>query len=171
MAIIKTVLGHTPRWGERCYLADNAVLAGDIIMGDDCSVWFNAVLRADVDCIRMGSRVNIQDGACLHQSHGAPVVLEDDVTVGHLAMVHGCTVRRGALIGMNATLLDGCEVGEGAIVAAGALVLQHTKIPPHEIWAGVPARRVKACATGQAEEFAQHYMEAKKWYREEDTTE
>ncbi len=167
MAIIKTVLGHTPQWGEGCYFSENAVLSGDIIMGRDCSVWFNAVVRADVDYVRMGDRVNIQDGACVHQSHGLPVLLEDDVTVGHLAMVHGCTVRRGALVGMHATLLDGCEVGEGAIVAAGALVLQNAKIPPHEIWAGVPARKVKDCRPGQAEEFARHYVEAKEWYLHE----
>lgn len=166
MAIIKTVEGKTPRWGERCFIADNAALTGPCTLGDDCSVWYSAVLRADVDGITCGDRVNIQDCACLHQSAGYPCTLHDDVSVGHGAVVHGATVRRGALIGMNATVLDGADVGEGAIVAAGAVVLQGTRIPPREVWAGIPARRVKACAEGQAEEFARHYAGyIKDWYR------
>ena len=106
MAFIKEVKGKTPSWGNNCYLAENAVLAGDVTMGDDCSVWFGAVLRADVDAIRMGCRVNVQDCACIHQSQGSPVVIEDDVSIGHGAVVHACRLRRGALVGMNATVLD-----------------------------------------------------------------
>ena len=164
MAFIKEVNGKAPSWGNNCYLAENAVLAGDVTMGDDCSVWFGAVLRADVDAIRMGCRVNVQDCACIHQSQGSPVVIEDDVSIGHGAVVHACRLRRGALVGMNATVLDGAEVGEEAIIAAGAVVLAGTKVGPCEIWAGVPARRVKEADRKQALTFAKHYMEIKEWY-------
>lgn len=164
MAFIKEVNGKAPSWGNNCYLAENAVLAGDVTIGDDCSVWFGAVLRADVDVIRMGCRVNVQDCACIHQSQGSPVVIEDDVSIGHGAVVHACRLRRGALVGMNATVLDGAEVGEEAIIAAGAVVLAGTKVGPCEIWAGVPARRVKEADREQALTFAKHYMEIKEWY-------
>lgn len=164
MAFIKEVKGKTPSWGNNCYLAENAVLAGDVTMGDDCSVWFGAVLRADVDAIRMGCRVNVQDCACIHQSQGSPVIIEDDVSIGHGAVVHACRLRRGALVGMNAMVLDGAEVGEEAIIAAGAVVLAGTKVGPCEIWAGVPARRVKEADREQALTFAKHYMEIKEWY-------
>lgn len=164
MAFIKEVNGKAPSWGNNCYLAENAVLAGDVTMGDDCSVWFGAVLRADVDAIRMGCRVNVQDCACIHQSQGSPVIIEDDVSIGHGAVVHACRLRRGALVGMNATVLDGAEVGEEAIIAAGAVVLAGTKVGPCEIWAGVPARRVKEADREQALTFAKHYMEIKEWY-------
>ena len=164
MAFIKEVNGKAPSWGNNCYLAENAVLSGDVTMGDDCSVWFGAVLRADVDAIRMGCRVNVQDCACIHQSQGSPVVIEDDVSIGHGAVAHACRLRRGALVGMNATVLDGAEVGEEAIIAAGAVVLAGTKVGPCEIWAGVPARRVKEADREQALTFAKHYMEIKEWY-------
>ena len=164
MAFIKEVNGKAPSWGNNCYLAENAVLAGDVTIGDDCSVWFGAVLRADVDAIRMGCRVNVQDCAWIHQSQGSPVVIEDDVSIGHGAVVHACRLRRGALVGMNATVLDGAEVGEEAIIAAGAVVLAGTKVGPCEIWAGVPARRVKEADREQALTFAKHYMEIKEWY-------
>lgn len=166
MPFLHTVKGKTPRWGERCFLADNATLAGDIILGDDCSVWFGAVIRADVDAVVIGNRVNVQDCACIHQTAGAPVVLGDDVSVGHGAVVHACTVRRGALIGMNAVVLDGAVIGEHAIVAAGAVVLAGTQVGPCEVWAGVPARRVKTTRPEQAAAYAEHYMYIKEWYRQ-----
>lgn len=164
MATIVTVKGYTPKWGKDCYIADNATLAGDIVMGDDCSVWFGAVLRADVDAIRVGNRVNIQDNACVHQTEGAKVVLEDDVSVGHGAIVHAATVRKGALIGMNAVVLDGCDIGENAIIAAGAVVLSGTKVGANEMWAGVPAKFVKKETEGKSRMFAEHYMYIKEWY-------
>ena len=110
MAIIKTVEGKTPRWGKNCFIAENAVLTGDCILGDDCSIWYSAVLRSDVDAIRCGNRVNVQDCACIHQTGTMPCILEDDVSVGHGAIVHGATVRKGALIGMNATVLDKADI-------------------------------------------------------------
>lgn len=165
MPTILTVNGKSPRMGSRCFIADNATLAGNIVMGDDCSVWFSAVVRADVDAVTMGDRVNVQDCACIHQTSGSPVVLGNDVSIGHGAVVHACTIRDGALIGMNATVLDKADIGEGSIVAAGAVVTGGTKIPAHEIWAGIPAKFVKKAAPGQAETFAQHYMDIKEWYR------
>lgn len=165
MAIIEEVKGKAPHWGERCYFSQNAALLGDVTMGDDCSVWFGAVIRADVDAVRMGNGVSVQDCACIHVTGGTPVVLEDGVSLGHGAVVHSATVRRGALIGMNAVVLDGAEVGQGSIIAAGAVVLGGTKVGPHEIWAGVPAKRVKAAAPDQAEWFGRGYLELKEWYR------
>lgn len=164
MALIKTIKGSTPQWGERCFLAENATLVGDVTMGDDCSIWFAAVLRADVDAIRMGHRVNVQDGVCIHQSTNIPVVIGNDVSIGHNAVVHGATIHDEALVGMGATVLDGAVVGKGAIVAAGALVLQNTIISDNEIWGGVPARFIKLTEHGQARFFADAYMETKQWY-------
>ncbi len=164
MAIIKEVNGKKPVWGKNCYFSENAAIVGDVEMGDDCSVWFSAVLRADVAGIRMGNRVNVQDGACVHQSHGKPAIIEDDVSIGHLANVHGCVLRKGALVGMGATVLDDAEVGEGAVIAANALVLQGTKVGANELWAGVPARMIKNTRDGQAQAYAQYYMDIKKWY-------
>jgi len=168
MALIKAVNGKNPQWGDNCYFSENASIVGNVTMGNDCSVWFNAVLRGDVDGIVMGNKINVQDGACIHQSYGIPVVIEDDVSIGHNATVHGCTLHRGALIGMGAVVLDKACVGEGAIVAAGAVVTQGTQIPPCEIWGGIPAKFIKNVREGQAEEFATHYMEIKKWYNTED---
>ena len=148
MPFLQTVQGKTPHWGERCFLADNATLAGDITMGDDCSVWYGAVIRADVDAVVIGNRVNVQDCACIHQTAGFPVVLGDDVSVGHGAVV------------------DGADIGEHAIVAAGAVVLAGTRVGPCEIWAGVPARRVKVARPEQAGAYAEHYMYIKEWYRQ-----
>ncbi len=166
MALIETFRGKAPHWGEGCYLAGNATLAGDIVMGNDCSVWFGAVLRADVDSIRIGDRVNVQDNACVHQTAGSPVVLEDDVSIGHGAIVHAATVRRGALVGMNAVVLDNAEIGECAIIAAGAVVLAGTKVGNRELWAGVPAKFVKTLDADKALEFAKHYLYIKEWYAE-----
>ncbi|WP_077197276.1 gamma carbonic anhydrase family protein [Prevotella ihumii] len=169
MAIIKSARGKSPKWGERCYFSENATLAGDITMGDDCSVWFGAVLRADVDAIRMGSQVNVQDLACIHQSEGHPVIIEDGTSIGHSAVIHAATIRKNALVGMNATVLDDVEVGENSVVAAGAVVLQGTIIPPNEIWGGIPARRIKAAKAGQSRLYADHYLYIKKWYEEEES--
>ena len=144
MALIKSVRGFDPQFGNDCYLAENATVVGDVIMGDGCSVWFNAVLRGDVNSIRIGNHVNIQDGSVLHTLYEKSVVeIGDYVSIGHNVTVHGAKINNYALIGMGATLLDYSEVGEGAIVAAGALVLSNTKIPPFTLWAGVPAKFVK----------------------------
>jgi len=165
MALIKSIKGLTPKWGKGCYFSENATIVGEVTMGDECSVWFNAVVRGDVAPVKMGSRVNVQDGSCIHVTNKiGPVFIEDDVTIGHNATVHACTIRSGALIGMGSTVLDNAVIGEGAIVAAGALVLQGTRIGAHEIWGGVPAKFIKKTSEGQAESFAAHYVEYSKWY-------
>ncbi len=165
--LIMSVRGLTPSIGKDCFIAPSANIIGDVKLGDECSIWFNTVLRGDVASITLGDRVNVQDGTCIHVTNTiGPVVIEDDVSLGHNVTLHACTVRRGALIGMGATVLDKAEVGEGAIVAAGALVLKGTKIGAYEIWGGVPAKFIKTTSPGQAESFAAHYVEYSKWYLE-----
>lgn len=173
MALIKSVRGFTPRFGRKCFLADNATVIGDVVMGDECSVWFNTVIRGDVNSIRIGNRVNIQDGSCLHTLYQkADIVIGDDVTIGHNVTLHGAKVCDCALIGMGATLLDDCVVGKGAIVAAGALVLKNTVIGEGELWGGVPAKFLKKVAPEQAEELnrtiASHYPMYASWYMDEE---
>ena len=168
MALIKAYKGMTPRWGRDCYFSENATIVGDVTMGDECSVWFNAVVRGDVAPITIGDRSNVQDGSCIHVTHDTgPTHIGSDVTIGHNVTVHACTIHDGALIGMGATLLDGCVVGRGSIVAAGALVLQHTVIPDGQIWGGVPAKYLKDVRPGQTDN-AKHYVAYAKYYMEED---
>ncbi|MBR6286892.1 MAG: gamma carbonic anhydrase family protein [Bacteroidaceae bacterium] len=172
MALIKSVRGFTPKYGNNCYFADNATIIGDVTMGDDCTVWFNTVLRGDVNSIRLGNRVNVQDGTCVHTLfEKSTVEIGDDVTIGHNVTIHGATIHSGALIGMGSTILDYAEVGAGAIVAAGALVLKNTKIGAGEIWGGVPARFIKKVEPEQARELnqkiASHYIMYADWYRTE----
>ena len=172
MALIKSVRGFTPKIGENCYLADNATIIGDTVLGDDCSVWFNAVVRGDVNSIRIGNHVNIQDGAVLHTLYEkSQIHIGDYVSVGHNVNIHGATIKDYALVGMGATVLDGAVVGEGAIIAANALVLSNTVVPPYTIWAGVPAKQVKEVSPEQAKEInqkiAHNYSMYASWYTEE----
>lgn len=171
MALIKSVRGFTPQIGKDCYLAENATIVGDVVMGDQCSIWFNTVLRGDVNSIRIGNRVNIQDGSVLHTLYEKSTIrIGDDVSVGHNVTIHGADVDDFALIGMGATLLDHAHVGRGAIVAAGALVLAHTQIGPGELWAGVPAKFIKKVAPEQSKEInekiANGYIMYAGWYKE-----
>jgi carbonic anhydrase/acetyltransferase-like protein (isoleucine patch superfamily) len=171
MALIKSLRGFTPEFGEDCYLAENATIIGDVKMGIGCSVWFNTVLRGDVNSIRIGNHVNIQDGSVLHTLFEKSVVeIGDYVSIGHNVTVHGAKICDYALIGMGAVLLDYAEIGEGAIVAAGSLVLSKTKIPPYTIWAGVPAKFVKNAEPEQTHEMnmkiAHNYAMYASWYKE-----
>ncbi len=167
MALIKSYRGLSPKWGKDCYFSENATIVGEVTMGDECSVWFNVVVRGDVAPITIGNGTNVQDGSCVHVTHETgPTHIGNYVTIGHNVTVHACTIHDHALIGMGSTLLDGCEIGEGAIVAAGALVLQNTKIPPHEIWGGVPAKYIKPTRPGQTDN-AEHYVAYSKHYMEE----
>jgi len=171
MALIKSVRGYTPEIGKNCYLAENATIVGEVSIGDDCSIWFNAVLRGDVNTITIGNRVNVQDGAVLHCLYEkSKIVIGNDVSIGHNVTIHGASVRDGALIGMGATVLDGAVVGEGAIVAANALVLSNTIIEPGSIYAGVPAKFVKKVDPAQAQEInqkiAKNYLMYSSWYKE-----
>lgn len=172
MALIKSVRGFTPQIGKGCFLADNATIIGDTVIGDECSIWFNTVLRGDVNSIRIGNRVNIQDGSVLHTLYQKSTIeIGDDVSVGHNVTIHGATVRDGALIGMGAILLDHVVVGEGAIVAAGSVVLSKTEIKPGELWGGAPAKFIKMVDPEQSKEInqkiAKNYLMYSKWYEED----
>lgn len=176
MALIKTVRGKTPEVGEGTFLADTAVLIGDVTVGRDCSIWFNAVLRGDVNRITIGDRTNIQDGAVLHtlfdgSPHPSQTHIGSDVSVGHNAIIHGATIEDKCLIGMGATILDNAVVGSGCIIAANALVLSGSRLEPNGVYAGVPARRVKEVTPQQREEIiartARDYRLYASWYSEE----
>ena len=171
MAIIKSVRGFTPVIGKDCFLAENAVIIGDVTMGDECSVWFSTVLRGDVNTITIGNRVNIQDGSVLHTLYQKSTIeIGNDVSIGHNVVIHGAKIRDYALIGMGAVVMDDAEVGEGAIVAAGAVVLSRTKIGPHELWGGAPAKFIKMVEPEKAKEMnekiARNYLMYSEWYEE-----
>lgn len=166
---ILPVRGYTPKIGRDCYIAPTAVVVGDVTMGDECSIWFNTVLRGDVNKITIGNRVNIQDGSVLHTLYRkSRCWLGDDVSVGHNVTLHGCRVENNALIGMGAIVMDDAVVGESALVAAGSVVLSRTKIGPHEMWAGAPAKFVKKVDPEQAAELnrkiAHNYLMYSRWY-------
>jgi len=140
--VVRPYKGIHPKLGERVFIAETAAVIGDVVLGDDASVWYSSVVRGDCCHIRVGARTNIQDNCTLHVTNGVgPLLLEEEVTLGHNAVLHACTIRRGALVGMNATILDNAVVGESALVAAGSVVLPGTVIPPRTLWAGNPARR------------------------------
>ena len=167
MAIIKELRGERPVIGDRTFVADNASLIGSVRIGDDCSIWYGAVLRGDVGPITLGDRVNIQDGAVLHATTDvSEVIIGDDVSVGHNAIVHGAVIGNDVLIGMGAIVMDNAVVPDGTIVAAGAVVLANAVLEPG-IWAGVPAKKVKDASEAvkaMAHDNALHYLEYKKWY-------
>ncbi len=173
MALIKSVRGFTPSIGSECFLADNATIIGDVIIGNDCSIWFNTVLRGDVNSIRIGNNVNIQDGAVLHTLYQKSTIeIGDNVSIAHNVTIHGASIKEGALIGMGAIILDNAVIGEGAIIAAGALVLSNTIVEPGSIYAGVPAKFVKKVDPEQAKELnlriANNYKMYASWYKEEE---
>ncbi|MDH6308459.1 carbonic anhydrase/acetyltransferase-like protein (isoleucine patch superfamily) [Dysgonomonas sp. PFB1-18] len=173
MALIKEVRGFTPEIGDNAYLAENATIIGDVVIGKDCSIWFNTVLRGDVNSIRIGDRVNIQDGSVLHTLYQKSVVeIGDDVSVGHNVVIHGAKIENGALIGMGAIVLDHAVIGEGAIIAAGSVVLSGTQVEPGSIYAGVPAKFVKKVDPDQAKEMnqkiAKNYLMYSGWFKEEE---
>jgi gamma-carbonic anhydrase len=167
MGLIKEYGGKRPVLGERVYLADTAAVIGDVVLGDDVSIWFNAVVRGDCHSIRIGAKSNIQDNCAIHVTQGKyPTVLEEEVTLGHGAIVHGAVVRRGALIGIRATVLDGAEVGQSAFVGAGALVVPRTVIPPRTLWLGAPARLARELSAAEVEDL-KHYHQNYLTYKEE----
>ena len=144
MALVLPVNGISPSLGNNCFLADNSTVVGDVIMGNDCSVWFQAVVRGDVHYIRMGNKVNVQDGAIIHCTYQkAPVNIGNNVSIGHRAIVHGCTINDNVLIGMGAIVMDHAVIGENSIIAAGAIVLENTIVEPGSLYAGIPAKRIK----------------------------
>ena len=171
MALIKTVRGYTPKFGKECFLADNSTVVGDVIIGDHCSFWFNSVIRGDVNSIRIGNKVNIQDGAVLHCLYEkSKINIGNNVSIGHNVIIHGATIHDNALIGMGAIIMDHVVVGENSIIAAGALLLNGTEVEPGSIYAGVPAKRIKSVNQEQTKEMiekiANNYLMYSKWYKD-----
>ena len=172
MALIKAVKGVEPVFGEACYLAENATIVGDVVMGDECSIWFNAVVRGDVNSIRIGNKVNIQDGAVIHCTYQkTSTQIGNNVSIGHNAIVHGCTLEDNVLIGMGALVMDHVVVQSNSIVAAGAVVLENTEIESGSIYAGVPAKKVKSISPEQVQKLiegiADNYVMYSGWFAEE----
>ena len=168
--LIKTVRGFTPQWGSDCFVAENATLIGDLIMGDHCSVWYQAVIRGDVNAIRVGNRVNIQDGAVIHATYEkAATTIGDDVSIGHNAIVHGCILKDKVLVGMGSIIMDNCIVESNSIIAAGSVVTQNTHIPEGTIYAGIPARKIKdidpELQKGEIERIAKNYLMYSSWFK------
>jgi carbonic anhydrase/acetyltransferase-like protein (isoleucine patch superfamily) len=171
MPVILPVNGVSPQIPEDCFVAPNATIVGDVVMGAECSVWFNAVVRGDVNSIRMGNKVNVQDGACIHCTYQkTKTVLGNNVSIGHNAIVHGCTVEDNVLIGMGAIVMDGVKIGSNSIIAAGAVVLEGTTVPPGSIFAGVPAKKVKDISPellqGEVERIANNYVKYSSWFKQ-----
>lgn len=171
MALIKPVNGVSPQFGKNCYLAENATVVGDVVMGDECSVWFQAVVRGDVHYIRMGNKVNVQDGAIIHCTYKkAPTNIGNNVSIGHRAIVHGCTIHDNVLIGMGAIVMDGAVVEENVLIAAGAVVLENSRLESGHVYAGIPARKVKALTPelfkDQIQRIADNYVMYAGWFEE-----
>lgn len=170
MALLLTVNGIHPKFGKNCFLAENCTVTGDVVMGDNCSVWFTAVVRGDVHYIRIGNKVNIQDGAIIHCTYQkAPTHIGNNVSIGHRAIVHGCTVHDNVLIGMGAIVMDHAVIGENSIIAAGAIVLENTIVEPGSIYAGIPAKRVKDVDKENfkqlIERISNNYIMYSEWYK------
>ena len=169
MPIILPVKGVLPIFGNNCFIAPNATIVGDVAMGNQCSVWFNAVLRGDVNIIRLGNKVNVQDGAVIHCTYEkAATLIGNNVSIGHNAIVHGCVIHDNVLIGMGAIVMDNAVVGSNSIIAAGAVVLENTQIEPGSIYAGVPAKKVKDISpemiSGEINRIADNYVMYSGWF-------
>jgi len=172
MALILECRGSHPQHGENCWFAPNATIVGDVIMGDECSVWFSAVVRGDVNSIRMGNKVNIQDGAVIHCTYEkTKVSLGNNVSIGHNALVHGCTVEDNVLIGMGSIVMDDCYIEANCIIAAGAVLLEGTRVESWSIYAGVPAKKVKTLSPelfeGEVQRIANNYVKYSSWFKDE----
>lgn len=170
MPVILPVNGVSPSFGANCFIAPNATIVGAVVAGDDCSIWFNAVVRGDVNAIHMGNKVNIQDGAVIHCTYQKTITkIGNNVSIGHNAIVHGCTVEDNVLIGMGAIVMDRAVIGSHSIIAAGAVVLEDTIVEPGSIYAGVPAKKVKDISreliSGEIERIANNYVMYSEWFK------
>ena len=170
--LIKSVRGKSPLIPEDCYVAENATIVGEVSFGHSCSVWFNAIIRGDVNFIIIGNKVNIQDGAVIHCTYQKyPTVIGNNVSIGHNAIVHGCTIKDNVLIGMGAIVMDNCIVESNSIVAAGSVITQNTVVESGTIWAGVPAKKVKdinqSDFAGEIERISNNYVMYSNWFKEE----
>ena len=171
MPIIKSVNGKSPEIQEDCYVAENATIVGDVKMGNQCSVWFNAVIRGDVHFIKMGNKVNVQDGAVIHATYQkSPTTIGNNVSIGHNAIVHGCTIHDNVLIGMGSIVMDDCNIESNSIIAAGAVVTQNTHVEAGSIYAGVPAKKVKNISpdlvSGEINRIANNYVKYSSWFKD-----
>lgn len=172
MPVILPVKGVLPKMGDNCFIAPNATIVGDVIMGNDCSVWFNAVIRGDVNSIRMGNKVNVQDGAVIHCTYEKTTAdIGNNVSIGHNAIIHGCVISDNVLIGMGAIVMDNARVGSNCIIAAGAVVLENTIIEAGTIYAGVPAKKVKDISqeliSGEINRIANNYLMYSGWFKDD----
>tara|TARA_B100001939_G_scaffold200336_1_gene172212 strand:- start:71 stop:583 length:513 start_codon:yes stop_codon:yes gene_type:complete len=170
MALIKSCRGKTPVFGDNCWFAENATIVGEVKMGNDCSVWFNSVIRGDVNSIRIGDKVNVQDGAVIHCTfEKTKVNIGNHVSIGHNALVHGCEIRDNVLIGMGAIVMDHCVVQSNCIIAAGAVLLEGTKTEEWSVYAGVPAKKVKTLTPdlfeGEVKRIANNYVKYSSWFK------
>ena len=168
--LIKTVRDFTPQWGSDCFIAENATLIGDLVMGNQCSVWYQAVIRGDVNSIRIGNRVNIQDGAVIHATYEkTKTIIGNDVSIGHNAIVHGCILKDNVLVGMGSIVMDNCIVESNSIIAAGSVITQNTHVPAGTIYAGIPARKIKDIdpdlQKGEIERIAKNYLMYSGWFK------
>lgn len=171
MPIIKSVRGKHPQIPDDCYIAENATIVGDVTIGKQCSIWFNAVIRGDVHYIKIGDKVNVQDGAIIHATYlKSPTTIGNNVSIGHNAIVHGCTIKDNVLIGMGSIIMDDCVVESNSIIAAGAVVTANTIVESGSIYAGVPAKKVKAISkeliSGEIDRIANNYVKYSSWYKE-----
>lgn len=171
MAYILTVLDKTPQFGEACFIAPNATIAGDVVMGSQCSIWFNAVIRGDVHYIKMGNKVNVQDGAVIHCTYQKnPTNIGNNVSIGHNALVHGCTIHDNVLIGMGSIVMDRCIVHSNSIIAAGAVLTEGTVVEEGSIYAGVPAKKIKDISKdlihGEINRIADNYIKYSSWFED-----
>lgn len=171
MPIIKPVRGHTPQFGENCFIADNATIVGDFVCGPDCSFWFNSVVRGDVNSIRLGNKVNVQDGAVIHCTYEkTKTIVGNNVSIGHNAIIHGCTIGDNVLVGMGAIIMDDAKVADNVLIAAGAVVLERAKLESGFIYGGVPAKKLKALTKENFQHYigriANNYVLYASWFKE-----
>ncbi len=171
MPIIKPVKGKHPQIPEDCYIAENATIVGEVTMGNECSIWFNTVIRGDVHFIKMGNKVNVQDGAVIHATYQkSPTTIEYNVSIGHNALVHGCTIKDNVLIGMGSIVMDDCVIESNSIIAAGAVLTKNTHVESGSIYAGVPAKKVKDISkeliSGEIDRIANNYVKYSGWFKD-----
>ncbi|KAF0130990.1 MAG: transferase hexapeptide repeat containing protein [Bacteroidetes bacterium] len=169
MPHIREILGKSPRFGKNCFIAENATIVGDVVMGDNCSIWFNAIVRGDVHYIKIGNNVNIQDGSIIHCTYKkAPVNIGNNVSIAHRAIIHGCTIHDNVLVGMGAIIMDGAVIESNSIVAAGALISKDTIVESGSVYAGVPAKKIKTVEKelleGEVLRIAKSYTMYASWH-------
>ena len=171
MPVIKPVRGKSPQIPSDCFIAENATVVGEVTMGNQCSVWFSAVVRGDVNFIKMGNKVNVQDGAVIHGTYKtSPTTIGNNVSIGHNALVHGCTIHDNVLVGMGSIIMDNCVIESNSIIAAGAVITKNTIVEAGSIYAGVPAKKVKNVSpelvSGEINRIANNYIEYSSWFKE-----